>query len=344
MSPIKVPPWRLIIVLAACLGFFLTPGLALAHDARPLSIMIAERQEHVYFVEVRIPPSVESANWPSVSWPAGCSVRPGSIQDAAGVGMETMLVSCPAGLEGRRIGVQYKLFNPALSTLFRLSSASGTTRTAVMPPDQTEWIVPAATNWRSVASDYFVLGLKHIWSGIDHLLFVTGLLLLARTPRRVCVAVTGFTLAHSVTLSLSALGFVRLPVAPIEAGIALSILFLAREIARPDPESFARRFPFVVSSSFGLLHGFGFAAALNEVGIPRHEIAAALLFFNGGVEVGQLVLIACVCALIVAGYGAARLAGVPRVRLALKRVELIGAYALGIPASFWLFQRLQNFW
>jgi hypothetical protein len=136
---------------------------------------------------------------------------------------------------------------------------------------------------------------------------------------------------------------VRLPVAPIEAGIALSILFLAREIARPNPESFARRFPLVVSSSFGLLHGFGFAAALSEVGIPRNEIAAALLFFNAGVEAGQLVFIACLCALIAAGYGAARLAGMQPVRLALNRVQMLGAYALGIPASFWLFQRLQNF-
>ena len=343
-SPTKAQPWRLIIFLTACLGSSLSPGLARAHDARPLSIMIAERQEHVYFVEVRIPPSVEFANWPSVSWPVGCSVRPGSIQNAVGAGLETMLVSCPAGLEGQRIGVQYKLFNPSLSTLFRLSSASGSTRTAVVPPDHAEWLVPPATNWRNVARDYFILGLKHIWSGIDHLLFVAGLLLLARTARRVAVAVTGFTLAHSVTLSLSALGFVRLPVAPIEAGIALSILFLAREIARPNPESFARRFPLVVSSSFGLLHGFGFAAALSEVGIPRNEIAAALLFFNAGVEVGQLVFIACVCALIAVGYGAARLAGMQPVRLALNRVQVIGAYALGVPASFWLLQRLQNLW
>ena len=320
------------------------PGLARAHDARPLSILIAERQEHVYFVEVRTPPSVESANQPSISWPVGCSVHPGSTPDAAGAGLETMLVSCPAGLEGQRIGVQYKHFNPSLSTLFRLRSANGATHTAVVPPDQTEWLVPAATNWRSVARDYFILGLKHIGSGIDHLLFVTGLLLLARTVRRVCVAVTGFTLAHSVTLSLSALGFVRLPVAPIEAGIALSILFLAREIARPDPESFARRFPLVVSSSFGLLHGFGFAAALSEVGIPHNEIAAALLFFNAGVEAGQLTFIACLCALLAAGYGAARLAGIQPVRWALHRVEVLGAYALGVPASFWLFQRLQNFW
>jgi hydrogenase/urease accessory protein HupE len=342
-SATKTRPCRLIVFLTACLGSFLIPGLARAHDARPLSVMIAERQQHVYFVEVRIPPSVEPDNWPSVSWPVGCSVRPGGIQDAAGEGLETMLVSCPAGLEGQRIGVQYKLYNPSLSTLFRLSSPSGTSRTAVVPPDQTAWLIPAATNWRDVARDYFVLGVKHIWSGIDHLLFVAGLLLLAGTPRRVAVAITGFTMAHSVTLSLSALGIVRLPVAPIEAGIALSILFLAREIARPNSKSLARRFPVLVSSSFGLLHGFGFAAALNEVGIPSHEIAPALLFFNAGVEAGQLVFIACVCALIAVAYGAARLVGMQPVRSALVRVEVLGAYAIGVPAAFWLLQRLQNF-
>jgi hydrogenase/urease accessory protein HupE len=344
ISPTKAQPWRLIVFLTACLGSLLIPGLARAHDARPLSVMIAERQQHVYFVEVRIPPSVEPDNWPSVSWPVECSVRPGVMPDAAGEGLETMLVSCPAGLEGQRIGVQYKLYNPSLSTLFRLSSAGGMTRTAVAPPDQTAWLVPAATNWRNVARDYFILGLKHIWSGIDHLLFVVGLLLLARTLRRVATAVTGFTLAHSVTLSLSTLGFVRLPVAPIEAGIALSILFLAREIARPNPESLVRRFPVLVSSSFGLLHGFGFAAALNEVGIPRHEIAPALLFFNTGVEAGQLLFIACVCAVIAVAYGAARLAGMQPVRWALNRVEVLAAYAIGVPASFWFLQRLQNFW
>ncbi len=342
MAQSLAQPGRYIIILAACLAFSLIPHVVSAHDARPLSIMIAERQEHVYFVEVRIPPSVESSNQPSIAWPVGCSVRPGSVQYAADAGLQTMLVSCPGGLEGQRIGIQYKLFNPSLSTLFRLRSAGGTTRTAVAPPDHTEWLVPQATNWLNVARDYFILGLKHIWAGIDHLLFVTGLLLLARTARRITIAVTGFTLAHSVTLSLSALGLVRLPLAPIEAGIALSILFLAREIARPNPESFARRFPLVVSSSFGLLHGFGFAAALSEVGIPRNEIASALLFFNVGVEAGQLVFIAFVCAVTAVGYGAARLAGMLHVRPALNRIEAFGSYALGVPAAFWFLQRLQN--
>ncbi len=215
---------------------------------------------------------------------------------------DTMLLKCTAGLEGQQIGIHYPLFNPALSTLLRFIPAGDATRTAVLPPDQLDWTVPPSSNWKTVAHDYFLLGVKHIWEGIDHLLFVTGLLMLARTPRRIAVAITGFTIAHSVTLSLSALGVVRLPVPPIEAGIALSILFLAREIARPNSESLARRFPLLVSSLFGLLHGFGFAAALSEAGLPQKEIVPALLLFNVGVEAGQLVFIGIVLALIAAVF------------------------------------------
>jgi hydrogenase/urease accessory protein HupE len=254
--------------------------------------------------------------------------------------LETVLVGCTAALEGQRIGIRYKLFNPSLATLLRFNPAGGDTRTTVLPPDQAEWQIPAAANWKTVARDYFLLGIEHIWAGIDHLLFVTGLLLLAKTARRITIAVTGFTLAHSVTLSLSALGLVRIPVPPIEAAIALSILFLAREVARPDPGSLARRFPLAVSSTFGLLHGFGFAAALSEAGLPRNEVAAALAFFNAGVEAGQLAYIAAVLILIAAAGAALRLAGLAPAGLKLPQLQTLSAYALGIPAAFWLIERL----
>jgi hydrogenase/urease accessory protein HupE len=250
-----------------------------------------------------------------------------------------MLLRCGAGLEGRTIGIQYPLYNPAISTLFRFNPSGQATRTAVLPPDRHDWSVPVSTNWKTVARDYFLLGIKHIWEGTDHLMFVLGLLMLARTPRRIAAAVTGFTLAHSLTLSLSTLGLVRVAVPPTEAGIALSILFLAREIARPDPESLARRFPLAISSSFGLLHGFGFAAALRDAGLPRNEIAPALLFFNAGVEAGQLLFIAIVLALI-----GAMLRASSRIAGSFARIETFGAYALGISSSFWLLERLQAFW
>jgi hydrogenase/urease accessory protein HupE len=257
-----------------------------------------------------------------------------------------MFVVCPdqGGIDGRQVAVNYPLFNPSLSTLFRYSPESGDTRTAVLPPTQTQWQVPKATNWKTVAHDYLILGVDHIWAGIDHLLFVAGLLLIAKTPRRIAWAVTGFTLAHSVTLSLSTLGVVRLPLPPVEAGIALSILFLAREVARADSESLARRYPLAVSSFFGLLHGFGFAAALRDAGLPQQEIGAALLFFNTGVELGQLAFIAIVLILIRLVLRLSRMARLAAAPQMLSRLESASAYILGIPAAFWFLDRLRAFW
>ena len=333
-------------VLPACVfAILFSPPLLVAHDARPLSIMVVEQQERAYRVDLRVPPSVEPDNWPEISFEGtACTVRSGGIRQVVDAAAETQLVTCASSLEGRRIGIRYKLFNPSISTLLRFSPASGDTRTAVLPPEQTEWIVPVAADWKAVARDYLLLGIQHIWAGVDHLLFVTGLLLLAKTARRIAFAVTGFTLAHSITLSLSALGFVRLPLAPIEAGIALSILFLAREVAMPNPNGLARRFPLAISSSFGLLHGFGFAAALSEAGLPRHEIATALLFFNAGVEVGQLAFIAALVLLFTVTLFCLprKSPGLPA--FAYSSIERLGGYTLGIPAALWFFQRLQIFW
>jgi hydrogenase/urease accessory protein HupE len=315
-----------------------------AHDARPLSVFIAERQAHTYRVDLRMPPSLDADNRPEILWPGGCLVTSHGIRDGLEATQDTMLLKCTAGLEGQHIGIRYPLFNPALSTLLRFVPVGDATRTTVLPPDQLDWTVPPSSNWKTVVHDYFLLGVKHIWEGIDHLLFVAGLLMLARTPRRIAVAITGFTIAHSITLSISTLGVVRVPGPPIEAGIALSILFLAREIASPNSESIARRFPLLVSSLFGLLHGFGFAAALRDAGLPQKEIVPALLLFNVGVEAGQLVFIGIVLALIASMLWLARLAGRSNPGLELQKLEYLGGYALGLPASFWFFQRLQAFW
>jgi hydrogenase/urease accessory protein HupE len=246
---------------------------------------------------------------------------------------QVVLLSCPGGLEGRGLRVGYPLYNPSLATLFRLTKLDGTVLTQVLAPDRTTWSVPEDSTWTSVALSYLELGLRHIWTGVDHLLFVSGLLLLAGTLRRVVLAITGFTLAHSITLSLSALGLMRLPQAPVEAAIALSIIFLAYEIARPKPDGLARRYPLLVSSSFGLLHGFGFAAALREVGLPTQELALGLLCFNLGVEIGQLAFIIAVLAVFGWAMRVVRSSN-------LETPGSFWGYALGVPAAFWLFQRL----
>ena len=325
--------------VALCLALLFNTASAFAHDARPLSVLISERQAHTYRVDVRMPPSLDADNRPEILWPNACMVSSHGIREGVDAIEDTMLLKCSQSLEGQRIEIRYPLFNPALSSLLRFVPSGDTTRTAVLPPDLLTWNVPPSSNWQTVAHDYFLLGVKHIWEGIDHLLFVTGLLIIAGTPRRIAVAITGFTIAHSITLSLSALGIVRIPVPPIEAGIALSILFLAREIAMPNSDSPARRYPLLISSLFGLLHGFGFAAALSEAGLPKKEIVPALLLFNVGVEVGQLVFIGIILAVV-----AALLWGAPRLGPVLQRVEYLGGYALGLPASFWFFQRLQAFW
>jgi hypothetical protein len=311
-------------------------SIAFAHDARPLSIAIAEQSSHIYRVVVRTPPTIESQNAPAVIWPDSC--QPADVSPPGGLTANAILVSCPGGLESQTIQIEYPFFNPSLTTLVRLQTADGAPITAVLPPDVLSWTVPADPSFGSVAVDYLTLGFRHIWEGIDHLLFVAGLLLLARRPKPIVWAITGFTLAHSITLSLSALDFVRLAVAPVEAMIALSILFLAAEIARNDATSFSHRYPIVLSFVFGLLHGFGFASALGEIGLPGGELVAGLLFFNLGVEFGQLTFIAAVAAvLLVSGLLTTRLGRAKR--WSPGRIGWVGAYCLGVPSAYWFIER-----
>jgi hydrogenase/urease accessory protein HupE len=324
--------------LAILLAAFALAGAAQAHDSRPLSVNIAEQGKGIYLARLRAPPTVAADNQPRLVWPANCRVLSDAFGDGERAPSETAVAACKGGLDGQVLVARYPIYNPSLSTLFRLQPAGGEVLTQVLTPDRLDWKVPKAPGLMQVAASYLRLGIAHIWTGIDHLLFVTGLLILAGSMRRVLMAVTGFTLAHSVTLSASALGIVTLPGPPVEAAIALSILFLAREIARPTPGGLAARFPILVSSSFGLLHGFGFAAALREVGLPRAELATGLLCFNLGVEAGQIAFIALVLAVFqLARRGLALFA--PAAALNARLIPLAG-YGLGIPAAFWFLQRL----
>jgi hydrogenase/urease accessory protein HupE len=202
----------------------------------------------------------------------------------------------------------------------------------VLPPDELTWTVPAESSFRAVALSYTALGIEHIWLGFDHLLFVAGLVLLARTPKRILLAVTGFTAAHSITLSLAALGVVRVPITPIEALIALSIAFLGRELALPGSASLAQRFPIAISFVFGLLHGLGFAGALGAIGLPASEVATGLIGFNVGVEIGQIAFIAAL-------LGLRRLWRSSGDTFARRLPTGAAGYLLGVPALFWTFDR-----
>jgi len=193
----------------------------------------------------------------------------------------------------------------------------------------------------AVASTYTVLGVKHIVFGWDHLAFVMLLVLISGTVRRILWAVPGFTLAHSLTLALATFDVIAVPVSLVEALIALSIAVLAAEIALQNERSLAWRAPALVSSAFGLLHGLGFASALREVGIPQHEVPLSLLFFNLGVELGQL---AFVLALLLAfaiwrwiadeGRQTSRILPAMTPRL---------VYPVGILGGFWTIERAASF-
>ncbi len=339
MGPRRPAPRLIALVTWTMVAACLFAGAARAHDARPLSVNVAEQGKDLYLARLRTPPSVAADNQPTLTWPSGCHVLNDQLGGDAFAPSETIVVACKGGLEGQHLKVRYPIYNPALATLFRLSELNGKVLTRVQPPDRLDWQVPKQPSLLQVAFGYLKLGVQHIWTGIDHLLFVTGLLILAGSMRRVLLAITGFTIAHSITLSLSALGLVEVPVPPVEAAIALSILFLAREIALPTPDSLAGRYPILVSSSFGLLHGFGFAAALREVGLPTGELAVGLLCFNLGVEIGQIVFIAGVIAVFLAVRKAVRAGGL-RFAPVQGRWTVLAGYGLGVPAAFWFIQRL----
>ena len=316
----------------------LLPGIASAHESRPLHIQISERASDIFAVNWRVPASVEAQNIPQLTFPSSCETKSS--------GPQARLLSCPGGLSGKMIKISYPKFNPSISTIIRLTRLSGEVRMAALGPDKLAWEVPDKETALGVAKSYLVLGVEHILGGYDHLLFIACLAFIAGTWRRILITVTGFTLAHSITLALAALGVVRLPVPPVEAVIALSIVFLATEIARGRRDSLTWRYPVTVAASFGLLHGFGFASALSEIGLPQTELLTALFFFNVGVELGQVAFVVLILALV----WAFRKSGIFKTEASDSMLDLPAwaekpaAYVIGSLAAMWMFERIAGFW
>jgi hypothetical protein len=239
-------------------------------------------------------------------------------------------VACDAGgLAGRRLGVR-GIASSRADVLLRVELADGRRILRVLRPGDETLVVPAREGPAAILASYGRLGAEHIATGFDHLCFVLGLVLLVGSGRRLLGTVTAFTVGHSVTLSLAALGVVAFPVRPIEVLIALSIYVLAVELARETPGRLGRR-PWAMASGFGLLHGLGFAGALAEVGLPAGDIPLALFAFNAGIEVGQVGFVLVAVALGRLARPVARRA--PRLRLA-------PAYAIGSLSAFWMLGRL----
>jgi hydrogenase/urease accessory protein HupE len=286
---------RLLLVLVLSL----TGAFPLrAHDSRPVYVEITETGPAAYSVRMRAPASLMAANVPEVTLPEACSPEGEGID--AGGGMTSFLrvrqYACPEPLAGQAVAIRYPILNPSLTTLFHMRTTEGATMTKttkmtkLMGPQESEWVVPAEPTPLGIAREYAMLGIRHILEGLDHLLFVLGLLFLVRDRWTLLKTITAFTVAHSITLGIATLGYARAPMEPLNAVIALSILFLGPEIVRyhRGQSSLTIRHPWIVAFVFGLLHGFGFASGLTAIGLPTGEIPLALLLFNAGVEIGQV--------------------------------------------------------
>jgi hypothetical protein len=323
----------IIALLVALLG--LAAGTAAAHEVRPAYLRVHQASEQTFDILWRVPARGEMKLAINVEMPEHCE-QSGSLQSwqEEGTWISQWSETCPGGISGKRIGIA-GLSSTVIDVLARVERLDGTTQVARLTPADPGFIVTDSESTAEVASTYAVLGIEHILLGVDHLLFVLALLMLVPNLRTLLWTITSFTLAHSLTLAAATLGWVHVPQQPVEAVIALSILFVAMEIVhwRQGRPGITRRWPWLVAFTFGLLHGFGFAGALSGIGLPEHAIPVALFFFNVGVEIGQLIFIGSVFL----------------VSLLLKRFTWPGwawrvpVYAIGSLAAFWTIERIAGF-
>jgi hydrogenase/urease accessory protein HupE len=259
---------------------------------------------------------------------------------AAGTAVQRWRIRVDGGLAGKAIEFP-ELAASRIDVLVRVERSDGTTQVGRVLAPTPRFVVTASPGPLEVARTYTVLGIEHILTGVDHLLFVLALLLLVQGTRRLVATITAFTLAHSLTLFAATLGWLDVPGPPVEAVIALSIVFVAGEIvhARQGQPGLTQRRPWIVAFGFGLLHGLGFAGALAEVGLPPLSIPMALLFFNVGVEIGQLLFIA----IVLGALAIARRIGRHLQIDAPSWWWRVPPYAIGGIASFWVLQRVAAF-
>lgn len=241
-------------------------------------------------------------------------------------------VTCTRPLDGTTVGLR-GMEPGSTDTLLRVASLDRPVQTKRLVPGDSTFTIRAVPDRWQVAGTYFVIGVDHIVAGFDHLLFVIALILLLQRGRSVVIAASAFTVAHSITLAGTTIGLFGLPQVPVEATIALSIVFLAIEIvkSKQGEPRLSERLPWLVAFLFGLLHGFGFAGALREIGLPETDVPMALLTFNLGVEVGQLLIIGVVVSVL----SVLRIFA-PR---ALRPAILTGGYVIGMVSSFWFIER-----
>jgi hydrogenase/urease accessory protein HupE len=320
----------------ALLAAIAWPISCFAHEVRPSFLQLHETASGEFDVLWKTPMLGDQrlALEPRFSGEAA-AISPVITRMRSGAALQMWTIRAPA-LRGQTLRI-VGLEGTMTDALVHVEFADGLTWTQRLTPHQPAATIPAHESALTVAAVFLKLGIEHILTGADHLLFVLALLIIARGRRRLLITVTAFTVAHSITLALATLGFVHVPQRPVEAVIALSIAFVALEIirTRQGTAGLTARAPWIVAFAFGLLHGFGFAGALSEVGLPQGRIPLALLFFNLGVELGQLLFI---------GGALGVIAAIRRLPFRFPSwTELMVPYAIGSAAMFWMFQRIAAF-
>lgn len=309
-----------------------------AHEMRPAYLELRQTGAETYDVLWKVPGRGENLRLGLyVELPEGSTnITTPRATMANNAFTERWTVKRPGGLTGGTIHIA-GLSATMTDVLVRLERLDGTSQVTRLTAATPSFAVEAAPSVLEVAHTYSVLGVEHILTGIDHLLFVLALLIITHGGWRLVKTVTAFTISHSLTLTAATLGWVHIPPPPVEAVIALSIVFVAAEIIRQRRgiEGITARAPWVVAFSFGLMHGLGFAGGLSEAGLPSGHIPSALLFFSLGVEMGHFLFIGVVLAFIVL---------IGRTRIPIPRwAELIPPYAIGSVAMFWVIQRVAAF-
>jgi hydrogenase/urease accessory protein HupE len=327
--------WRLLI-LVALLGALPTR----AHELQPGFLELKESVPGSYDVLWKLPSLGESSDvrMPIVPvFPERCrQAGQALVTRSATAWIHTARVDCTGGLAGQTVAIE-GLSALATDVLVRVQHADGFVETHVVKPLQPTVALRAGGQARHGVGAYLYLGVEHILLGVDHLFFVLGLLLIVRERWALIKTVTAFTVAHSLTLAVATFGVAQLPPGPLNSAIALSILLLGLEVVRcwRGQTSFTIRHPWVAAFAFGLLHGFGFASGLAQIGLPRGEIPLALLLFNIGVEIGQLAFVSAVI-LLERAWRILHMSW----PLVLQRLP---GYALGTLGALWTIQRVAMF-
>ena len=330
MIPHRVLLLRLLLAFCAVLASL--AGTA-AHEVRPAYLDISEEMPGVFSVLLKTPMQGDARLALSAVFSGKVeNLTPVVSRPTGDAMLQTWEMRAVEPLEGQAVSID-GLQNTMTDALVRIEFLDGYVWLEKLTPGAPSATIPASQSGWTVAKTYVSSGIEHILFGFDHLLFVASLMLIVRDWRMLVKTVTAFTVAHSITLTFATLGWATLPSAPVEVMIAFSIVLVGAEIIRMERggTSLTITWPWVVAFVFGLLHGFGFAGALVNLGLPRGDIPLALFAFNVGVELGQLMFIGVVLAVI---GSIRRLVTIPR------KAVIASAYGIGMIAAFWGVERL----